>query len=337
MKLSAAELYNIIVRKNNAKEEITCEDVMQLFRVMKEELMICGKSHCLNLFYNALTKNKSWKLKTPPKSYTIVVVNSNVPQHTAAVLLKYFASFLEGYDISEAIEKIRKKLFDSSNKKNVVECKKFFVRIDEALLIEKTKMYEQFMAAQGDEAAAKTETAAQDEAQDGVTMEKRRAICLRDTLPVRIADAKTEQASMDEQFIIIRNQLLQANQTMKQMEDYVVEMATRKAYTRLIELYNLIADTKDSTFRIAEETGNADVENAAYNLEVFLDMISEYLADYGIETIMDTEGAPLRVKYHTVLHADRDYNPNHSVIDRGIRNGFVWGDQVIQKQKVTLK
>lgn len=153
---------------------------------------------------------------------------------------------------------------------------------------------------------------------------------------IRGEDFYAEQKQYSEGFDAIRQSLLEVNNKMKAMEEMVERAATKKAYGYLLELYNLIADTRDSTIQMAAETGNRDLENLAYNMEVYLDMISEYLAGYGIRTISTACGESFHGRYHSVQEK-MDFEPRTAVVGQSLRDGFLWGEQVLQKERIILK
>ena len=164
---------------------------------------------------------------------------------------------------------------------------------------------------------------------------KRRA--LEHSANKRLSDYATEHDSTEQCFSAVREALVKANESIKALEDSVSENITRKAYTQLIELYNLIADTKDSTFSLALQTNSQDLENAAYNMDVFLDMLVEYLADYGVQTIASFQGDAFSAKHHTLEKTGIQFDPRNARISRSLRNGFIWGEQVLQKERVEIE
>lgn len=153
----------------------------------------------------------------------------------------------------------------------------------------------------------------------------------------RLSEYATEHGNTEQCFSAVREALVKANESIKLLEDSVSENITRKAYTQLIELYNLIADTKDSTFSLALRTNSQDLENAAYNMDVFLDMLVEYLADYGVQTIASFQGDAFSAKHHTLGKTGVQFDPRNARISRNLRNGFIWGEQVLQKERVEIE
>lgn len=153
----------------------------------------------------------------------------------------------------------------------------------------------------------------------------------------RLDEYAAEQGNTEQRFSAVREALVKANESIKLLEDSFSEDITRKAYTQLIELYNLIADTKESTFALAVQTNSQDLENAAYNMDVFLDMLVEYLADYGVRTIASSQGDAFSAKHHTLGKTGVQFDPRNARISRSLRNGFIWGEQVLQKERVEIE
>ena len=120
----------------------------------------------------------------------------------------------------------------------------------------------------------------------------------------------------------------------KNLEDTVSESSIKKVSSQLLELFNLIADTKDSTIDLARKNNDQSLENTAYNMDVFLDMIIEYMAEYGIQSITSMPGDKFVPKYHTLKTGNQQFDPRNASIKLSKRTGFLWGEQVLQKEKV---
>ena len=163
----------------------------------------------------------------------------------------------------------------------------------------------------------------------------KRAIAV--TAKKKSLEYEAEQQNIEQRFGEVREALVKANESIKCLEDSVSESVTKKAYTQLIELYNLIADTKDSTYTLAIQSNSKELENASYNMDVFLDMLVEYLADYGVRPIVSFQGECFSAKHHLLAKTETQYDPRNASIARSIRNGFIWGEQVIQKERVEIE
>lgn len=137
-------------------------------------------------------------------------------------------------------------------------------------------------------------------------------------------------------FVEVKDELIQTNACMKKLEDSILEMTTKKIYIQYLELFNLIADSRDSAWEVSHQTNNQDLENTAYNLEAFLDMITEYLSDFGIQTVITNPGERFSAKFHSAENAGDTFDPRLAMVKRSLRRGFVWGEQVLQKEKVEV-
>ncbi len=72
------------------------------------------------------------------------------------------------------------------------------------------------------------------------------------------------------------------------------------------------------------------------NLTAFMDMISEYLDEYGVRTICSESGTPFDGKYHEAEGGGM-FDPRRSVVGCSLRRGFCWGEQVLQKERIRLE
>ena len=132
----------------------------------------------------------------------------------------------------------------------------------------------------------------------------------------------------------INSQMKQVGEQSRKLDAIITEESIRKAHINLIELYNLIADTRDSQMKRVSDTQNEDLKNSVFNLDVFLDMIEEYLADYGIVTISTEPDTAFNATYHAVPQTMKGYNLQSLVVRSSVRKGFAWGNQVLQKERV---
>ena len=176
--------------------------------------------------------------------------------------------------------------------------------------------------------------AAKEEAEKIVAEAKIRAAKVRAAPHNEIFAA--EQEAWQTGFSEIREALLSVGGVVKKAEDLARENATKKAFAAWHELFHLIADTKDSTRQIALQKDNPDLKTAAANMDVFLDMIGEYLADYGIEMLVSAPGTPYSAKTHAAEGRGADFDPKSAVVQKSLRPGFCWGEQVLEKEKVEV-
>lgn len=159
-----------------------------------------------------------------------------------------------------------------------------------------------------------------------------------------------EQADFSALFADMRSALSSMTQKMTAMEQQVTSENTRRASFQLLDLFNLIADYQDSLVAArndpsvpAAETETGSAEDAddergvmIDNLTAFMDMISEYLDEYGVRTICSERGTPFDGKYHEAEGGGM-FDPRRSVVGCSLRRGFRWGEQVLQKERIRLE
>ena len=172
------------------------------------------------------------------------------------------------------------------------------------------------------------------EAEQKITIARKRIIETVENNRKQFATEAQEQ--FQHGFSEVRSALLKANDMIKNLEDTVSESSIKKVSSQLLELFNLIADTKDSTIDLARKNNDQSLENTAYNMDVFLDMIIEYMAEYGIQSITSMPGDKFVPKYHTLKTGNQQFDPRNASIKLSKRTGFLWGEQVLQKEKVEI-
>ena len=145
-----------------------------------------------------------------------------------------------------------------------------------------------------------------------------------------------EAEGVQKYFLDVRAALQEANEKIRKLEDSFFETTTKKVSAQFLELFNLIADAKDSAFDLARQNNDRDLENAAYNMDAFLDMIVEYMADYGIQPIATAPNSRFSAKCHTPVNATPQFDPRTAVVKVSTRSGFAWGEQVLQKERVEI-
>lgn len=145
-----------------------------------------------------------------------------------------------------------------------------------------------------------------------------------------------EAEQLQRGFSEVRSALLKANDMIKNLEDTVSESSIKKVSSQLLELFNLIADTKDSTVNLARNNNDQNLKNTAYNMDVFLDMIIKYMSEYGIQSISSMPKDKFLPKYHTIGTGNQQFDPRSASIKVSKRTGFRWGEQVLQKEQVEI-
>lgn len=152
----------------------------------------------------------------------------------------------------------------------------------------------------------------------------------------RTKEFDIEQQNVHKGILEIKSTLLQTNETIKSIEEFLVETATKKAIGQLLELFNLISDSKESAFALAHQNNDQELENAAYNMDVFIDMIIEYMMSYGIKPLTSMPGDNFSTKLHALRTKTNQFDPRTATIKVSKRNGFLWGEQVLQKEQVEI-
>ena len=160
-----------------------------------------------------------------------------------------------------------------------------------------------------------------------------------------------EQADFSSLFADMRGAMTAMTQKMNGLEQKVTSENTRRASSQLLDLFNLIADYRDSVISamnelpesqdgsgtdINERDAEDEREVMIDNLLAFMDMISEYLDEYGVSTIRSESGTPFDGKYHEAEGSGM-FDPRRAVVGCSLRRGFCWGGQVLQKERIRLE
>lgn len=134
----------------------------------------------------------------------------------------------------------------------------------------------------------------------------------------------------------LRQAVVAVNTQMRAVETMLTEANTRKASRQLLDLYDVIADLRDTNAERMKDDPTGACGDTVCNMEAFLFMITDALSEYGITNINTLPGAPFNGKFHEVYQC-RAFDPRRAVVARSLRDGFAWGDQVIRKEKIILK
>lgn len=112
--------------------------------------------------------------------------------------------------------------------------------------------------------------------------------------------------------------------------NYVLRFANN-----LLELYNLVYDgfSYHNPRRLAST--DTDYFNSVENYQVYMDVISDALADFGIEEIRSSPGDGFDGHLHEVRNTS-NYMPRTATIQNSVRPGFRYGEIVIQKEWVEV-
>lgn len=130
-------------------------------------------------------------------------------------------------------------------------------------------------------------------------------------------------------------QLQQINAAVRQMEDMIIRENTEKAYAQMFELYSLIADTCEFMKKEISVSDDMNLINAYENMLSFMDMISEYMADYNIATLCSAPDTPFDGTRHKPMNGNA-FDPHKAKVKESVRCGFLWNDVVLEKEKVLL-
>lgn len=147
---------------------------------------------------------------------------------------------------------------------------------------------------------------------------------------------KAEQQPVTNGLTALRTALLEINSQMRAMEQTLTESNTQKASRQLLELYDIIADLKDSAAAQMEDDLTGIHGNTMHNMQMLLMLVQDALSEYGITTISTLPGEPFNGKIHEVKHS-RAFDPKTAIVAQSLREGFSWDQQVIQKEWIKLE
>lgn len=330
---NSLDLYLKLLEKyNNSQANPSAEEITAILDVMTKELLIAGYSPLLDCACHVLQKRTQYvpqyfRVRKP--TLKKVVSNSD-----AQVWLYLLAGSLKGNadDLASRIEECHtslcKKVKLAAQDPKAVD--RILVQIDKRLLCSRAAL---FRAHDGNvPVKVASETVEEHSAEPSPATSESSYLEQKDHLSLH----NEVLAFFTQQFDLLRPALMEVNDRMRTMEDSIQQKNTEKAYRQWIELYELIADVRDSTRQKAMETGSVDLENAAYNLEEFLYMISDALAEYGIDTIATAPDSPFNGKYHDV-GMERNFDPRTAIVAESLRSGFVWGERVLKKERIRLQ
>lgn len=146
---------------------------------------------------------------------------------------------------------------------------------------------------------------------------------------------KTEQQPVTNGLDALRTALLEINSQMRAMEKTLTESNTQKASRQLLELYDIIADLKDSAAAQMEDDLTGIHGNTMHNMQMLLMLVQDALSEYGITTISTLPGEPFNGKIHEVKN-NHAFDPKTAIVAQSLREGFSWDQQVIQKEWIKL-
>lgn len=146
-----------------------------------------------------------------------------------------------------------------------------------------------------------------------------------------------QELRIEDSLAELRSALMDTNAQMRKLEDSILESGRDETIRQLLELYNLIADSRDSALELDRKTKKMDPQGTARNLNEFLKMIAGFMSSYGVTVHTGAPGDPFNTKTQEVRYGPAQYDPKSAVISASLRSGFVQGDMVRQKEWVQLK
>lgn len=151
----------------------------------------------------------------------------------------------------------------------------------------------------------------------------------------RQPETETPAAAAAVELPRVRDALQEVNERMRGIETALQAENDCRVCVRLMELYNLVADARDTCRAQAAKTesGGSQVGD---RLEMLLDILENDLEEYGVRTLVTPAGGHWQENTHTVVNAGSGYDPGTAVVRQSLRAGFVRGTQVLQKERVRL-
>lgn len=112
--------------------------------------------------------------------------------------------------------------------------------------------------------------------------------------------------------------------------NYIVQFAACQ-----IELFNLISENLNWHRSRAENSLNKDYCDAVENYTIYLDMIIDALANFGVDEISSAAGTHFDGKIHDVKNT-KNFFPQTAKIKKSLRSGFRYNDLILQKEAVEV-
>ncbi|MBP5590571.1 hypothetical protein J6Y50_01765 [bacterium] len=147
---------------------------------------------------------------------------------------------------------------------------------------------------------------------------------------------KAQLVLVNDKIKAVEEMLSSTNSSITKLDQAFPDNMTKKAYTQLFYLFDMIEDTIESTQNIWQKNKGCDLENALANMKVFSDIIIEDLGDFGIKAIQTRHGESFSGKYHCLRNKNQQFDTKTVVISKSIRAGFVFGDVVLRKEIVEI-
>lgn len=136
---------------------------------------------------------------------------------------------------------------------------------------------------------------------------------------------------------LLEESISSVNHQMRQLELNIIEKQNFSFYNKLISIYYLVSDTYLSINSPRFIIKNKELLKNKNNMKQIIDLVSEYLTDYGIEVLMSSPNSKFDPKTQRLLNENSLFNPNNSIIERSYRVGFRLDDQILEKEIVLIK
>lgn len=136
------------------------------------------------------------------------------------------------------------------------------------------------------------------------------------------------KAGMD----LVVQQFIQTQEAMRNLDAQLAQSQLLKIFDTFYSLYELIDMNKQSLQTLPDE-----YSYICENMDTFLEVIQEGLADFGIQTVISAPDCPYNGKLHGVQGSTM-FDPSTAAIKRSVRPGFVnrATGNVLQKELVEL-
>lgn len=136
------------------------------------------------------------------------------------------------------------------------------------------------------------------------------------------------KAGMD----LVVQQFIQTQEAMRNLDAQLAQVQLRKIFDTFYSLYDLIDMNRQSLQTLPDE-----YSYICENMDAFLEVIQEGLADFGIQTVISAPECPFNGKLHEVQGSPM-FDPSNAAIKRSVRPGFVnrATGNVLRKELVEL-
>lgn len=131
---------------------------------------------------------------------------------------------------------------------------------------------------------------------------------------------------------LVVQQFVQTQEAMRNLEAQFAQSQLLKIFSTFYSLYELIDMNKQALQGLPDE-----YSYICENMDTFLEVLQEGLADFGIQTIISAPNCPFNGKLHAVQGSTM-FDPATAIIKRSMRPGFVnqATGNVLQKELVEL-